>query len=134
MEPNEPISLTKAEIKVLEALIELEQEKRSGVAPTVTVFDSPDSLAFWAKAGAWAWKNKYKLLAAAQAVTEALGDVFTAKAVARDVSPEMQTLLQDDDATLDQLLAARDQIYRALEAQERTPSEDDGRPTGGSSR
>lgn len=116
LEPNEPISLTRAEIKLLEALIELEQEERAGAVESVTVYSSADALAFWAKAGRWAWKNRYKLLAAAEAAWDLLGGVFDAQAVAEgDLPPEAKVLLSRDETTLDDLLAAREQIYRAMD-------------------
>ena len=122
---NEPVTLTKAEIKFLEALIELEQEERDGTAETVTIFDSPDGVAIWAKVGKWAWKNKWKLVTATEAVIDAVGGVLTsADGAEGDVSPEMRAILSStSESTLDDLIAAREQIYRAIESQGDTPSE-----------
>jgi hypothetical protein len=122
--PNEPISLTRAEIKLLEALIELEEEEREGSAQSVTVFDSPDELAIWVKAGKWVWKNRYKLLAATQAVTDLVGGVVEREGGAGGELPlEMRVRLSDiSETTLDELIAARDQVHRALESQKDTGS------------
>jgi hypothetical protein len=118
LEPNEPISVTKAEIKLLEALIELEEEERAGAADSITVFDSEDALALWAKVGKWAWKNRYKLVAAGEALYDLLGGVFDAQALADgDVPDEIRVLLSRvDETSLDDLLRARDEIYRAIDA------------------
>lgn len=41
---NQPVSVSKAELKLLEAIIELAQEEKAGKKDTVLVFDAPQDL------------------------------------------------------------------------------------------
>lgn len=112
---NEPISITQAELKLLEALIQLEQEERKGSPQRVTIYDSPDALAFWGKVGRWVWKNRYKLVALTQAAYDLVGLDAAAEPGIGKIN--MKALNLADETSLDDLIAARDQVHRAMEKQ-----------------
>jgi hypothetical protein len=112
------VTVSKADLAFLNAMIEFEQEAQSGQSEKVTIFlDANSTAAFtgaFLKAGKWAWKNKYKLLAAGEAVWDLLGGITSAR---QDVAENKEGLsllkpAAEEGSRLKELLKIRDQIQQ----------------------
>jgi len=113
--PKKKIEMSKAEIAFLDAMIAFEKEEKAGVADKITVLVDPAQAALWTgalvKAGAWAWRNKYKLLAVGQAVWDLIGadlkksDITENSSALDAIRPTLK-----GGATLQDLIRLREQI------------------------
>jgi hypothetical protein len=110
------VTVSKADLAFLNAMIEFEQEAQSGQSEKVTIFlDANSTAAFtgaFVKAAKWAWKNKYKLVAAGEAVWDAIGGITSAR---QDVAENKEALsllkpAAQEGSRLKELLKIRDQI------------------------
>lgn len=119
------VALTPAEIQLLDALIKLEEEAKAGDVQRVTIFDPPDALGIWVKAGKWLWKHRKKVVTIVTAATDLVGsDDFQLRAAAEGRRLEGADVEADEsDTTLDELLAAREAV---LKAQKERPGKDGG--------
>ena len=70
---SQTVSLTKAELQYLDALIAMEEEQRSGSRDEIVVFESPEPFLFWAGIGKFLWKHKAKIVGIATAATDLIG-------------------------------------------------------------
>ncbi|MFI8595485.1 hypothetical protein ACIGCK_13770 [Microbacterium sp. NPDC078428] len=123
------VALSPAEIQLLDALISLQEEAQSDDVRRVTIFDPPDALGIWVKAGKWLWKHRKKVVTLVTAATDFVGaDDFQLRAATESArlgrgAPVDAGEDEDDGATLDDLLAAREAVVKALE-QSRRADED----------
>jgi hypothetical protein len=123
------VALSPAEIQLLDALIKLQEEAKSDDVQRVTVFDPPDALGIWVKAGKWLWKHRKKVVTLVTAATDFVGaDDFQLRAATEStrlgggasVDAEAD---DEDEATLEDLLAAREAVLKAVD-QARHASDD----------
>lgn len=116
-ESRTSVSLSKAELQYLDALIALEEESRSGRRDEIVVFESPEALGIWVGIGKWAWKHRKKLVTLVTAATDLLGFTTKSRAEAEKVLSQQLAASGVDDAgaesTLEELLAIREAVTRA---------------------
>jgi pectin methylesterase-like acyl-CoA thioesterase len=125
------VALSPAEIQLLDALIKLQEEAKSDDVQRVTVFDPPDALGIWVKAGKWLWKHRKKVVTLVTAATDFVGaDDFQLRAATESNrlggGASVDAGADDDDedeATLEDLLAAREAVLKAVD-QARHASDD----------
>lgn len=114
------VSLSKAELQYLDALIALEEEQRSGSRDEIIVFDPPEGLGIWVKAGKWAWKHRKKLVALATAATDLVGFDAQSRAASEKILEHELGAVGDkaSDKTLEELLSLREAVTRAQKSAE----------------
>ncbi|HEY0889239.1 MAG TPA: hypothetical protein VGE38_06470 [Nocardioides sp.] len=120
-ESRTSVSLSRAELQYLDALIALEEEARSGRREEVVVFEPTEPLGIWVGIGKWAWKHRKKLVALVTAATDLVGLDAKSRAMAeRVMADELDASGEaggDGETTLEELLALREAVTRAQEAQ-----------------
>lgn len=118
-ESTTSVSLSKAELQYLDALIALEEESRSGQRDEVVVFESPEALGIWVGIGKWAWKHRKKLVTLVTAATDLVGlDAKSRAAAERVLAQELEGSGDvEGESTLAELLAVREAVTQAQRAQ-----------------
>jgi hypothetical protein len=119
---KQPVTVSKAELAFLNAIIEFTREAEGGKTENVIIHIEPQYAAVWAKAlvkaGKWAWANRWKLYAAAEAVWDLIGGSVFAERLPDD-QQALDTVRREAgrDLRLGHLVQTRDRILQEMERQ-----------------
>lgn len=126
MKRNRPVTISRAELAFLDAIIEYQREEETGEEDRVTVYLPTDAVAFWAKAawklGKWAYKNRGKLAALATAATDLLGGMLVRDDADYDGVDELLSA-SDGEFSLKTLIGIREEFDRQVAEVQRHASE-----------